>query len=57
MSLFQDLLHDRMFVMGLLEAVFDLDVIVDHSAFQRPGTIKRIDGDNIAEVVRLEAMQ
>ena len=36
-GLFEDLLHHRVRILGLLAAVLDLDVVVDHAAFQRAG--------------------
>ena len=56
-ALFQDLLHHRMLVLGFFAAVLDLDVVVDHAAFQRPGTIQGVGGDDVAEVVGLHPLQ
>ncbi len=56
-GLFQDLLHHRMLVLGRLAAVLDLDVVVDHAAFERPGAIEGVGGDDVAEVVGLHPLQ
>ena len=56
-GLFQDFLHHRMLVLGLLAAVLDLDVVVDHAAFERAGTIEGVGGDDVAEMVGLHPLQ
>jgi len=40
-----------MLVLGPLAAVLDLDVIVDHAALQRPGTIHALVAMTVAEMV------
>ena len=56
-GLFQDFLHHRVLVLGLLAAVLHLDVVVDHAAFQRAGAIQGVGGDDVAEVVGLHPLQ
>ena len=42
---------------GLLAAVLDSDVVLDHAAFQRAGAIEGVGGDDVAEVVGLHLLQ
>ena len=56
-GLFQDLLHRFGLVLGLLPPVLDLDIVLNHTAFERPRAIKRIGRDHIAEMVRLHLLQ
>ena len=56
-GLFQDFLHHGVRVLGLLAAVLDLDVVVDHAAFQRAGAVQGVGGDDVAEVVGLHPLQ
>ena len=46
-----------MFVLGLLAAVLDVDVVVDHAAFERPGAIERVGGDDVVKMVGLHPLQ
>ena len=54
---FQHLLENGMQVRGLLAAVLDVDVFVDHAAVQRAGAIERVGGDDVGEAVRLHLDQ
>ena len=48
----ENLFQHRMQVFRFFAFVFNVDVVVDHSAFERARTVEREDGDNVAEVVR-----
>ena len=56
-GLFQDLLEDGVEVDGLLAAVLDVDVFVDHAAVQRAGAIEGVGGDDVGEAVGLHLDQ
>ena len=56
-SLFQDLLHRFGLILGFLPPVFDLDVVLDHAAFKRTGTIESVGRDDVAEMIRLHFLK
>ncbi len=56
-GLFQDVLHHRMLVLGLLPAMLPVDVGIDHAAVQRAGPVQGEDGDEVLEAVGLHLDQ
>ena len=50
---FQNLLHHVVQVLRLAPLMLDVDVLLNHPAFQRTGTIQRGSRDDVAEVIRL----
>ena len=53
----EDLFHDRMRIDRLLPAMLAVDVSVHHAAAERAGTIEGVGGDEVADVVRLHALE
>ena len=56
-GLFQNLFQHRVLVLGLLATMFDVDIVVDHAAFERAGAIQRRGGDDVVKVVGLHPLQ
>jgi len=56
-GLAEDLPHHGVLVLGLPLAVLDLDVVVDHAAFQRARAIQRVGGDDVLDVVGPHPLQ
>ena len=56
-GLAQDFLHDRVRVGRLLAAVLAVDVGVHHAAAERAGAVQGRAGDDVADVVRLHALE
>ena len=49
--------QNRVFVLGLLTSVFDVDIVIDHATFQRSRPIQCRGGDDVGEMVRLHSQQ
>ena len=54
---FEHVLHHRVLVFRLLPPVLDLDVVLDHAAFERAGAVEGVGGDDVAEAVGLHPLQ
>ena len=54
---FQDVFENGVFVLGLLFSQLDIDIVVDHTAFERAGTIQRVRGDNVEEMIGLHSLE
>ena len=56
-GLFEDFLQDRVQVGGGFLFQFDGDVFIDHTPFERAGTIQCVGSDNVAEVVGFHPLE
>ncbi len=56
-GVFKNFLHHRMFINRLFACVLHVDILVDHTAVERPGTVERQDRDQVGEAVGLHLHQ
>ena len=57
MGFVQNFLEYRMCIIRFLAAVLNFYVFINHSTFERPGTIQGSCSDDVAEVVRLHTLK